>query len=66
MNLSIQENRCEEDLIAAYGRQLPTGGKSQVTVGIQGLLIPYKFYVIHGLNQNVLIGLDYLQLLGVN
>jgi len=33
----------------------------QVNVEIQGLLIPYEFYVINGLNHNVLIGRDFLQ-----
>jgi len=64
IGVNFQRNINPEVLIAANGRKL-TGrliACVELIVGIQGLLVRHEFYVIDGLNHNVLIGLDFMQI----
>jgi len=56
----IQPEDESEQLTSADGRKLQVCGWTEVTVGLNGLLVPHKFFVIEGLRNKVICGLDFL------
>lgn len=47
-------------LFTADGKPMQIQGTVELSVKIQGLSIPFTFYVLHGLNQNLILGCDFL------
>jgi len=62
MGISVGHVIEPEALVAADGRNLRVIGTVELTVGLNGLLVPHVFYVIDGLNREAIIGLDFLHL----
>lgn len=62
LNAKIQREESAEFLTAADGRNLEVCGSIDVTVGLNGLLVPHRFFVINGLHNRVICGLDFLTL----
>ena len=46
--------------MSANGGKLTILGKASVSVKIRGLIIPFEFYVIRGLNHHLILGIDFL------
>jgi hypothetical protein len=48
-------------LFTANQTQMPNLGIVELNISIQGLVIPFSFYVFEALAQNTILGVDFLQ-----
>jgi len=61
INAKIKQTEHTEKLTAADGRKLEVCGCVEVTVNLNGLQVPHTFFVISGLNSNVIFGCDFMK-----